>query len=233
MSILNKKIVKVNINIYNNVRIVKNLTLRTILIFPLFVSLFFFSGCVKEEQTEETTMLQESIAKKVAMIIAFENFKDEEYFVPKEVLERAGIEVVTVSNSKGTAQGVSGGQALVNISLDELKIADYDGMVFVGGPGCLKNLDNQTSYQVAQETVNHDKVLAAICISPVILAKAGVLKGKKATVWSSALDKGPIKTLQENGAIYQDQKVVVDGQIITGNGPGAAEEFGQVIVQAL
>lgn len=171
--------------------------------------------------------------KKVAMIIAFTDFRDEEYFVPKEILEKAGVEISTVSNSKGTAQGVSGGQVLVNVSLDELKIADYDGIVFIGGPGCLKNLNNQTSYQVAQETVNHDKVLAAICISPVILAKAGVLKDRKVTVWSSVLDKGPIKTVQENGAIYQEEEVVIDGEIITANGPAAAEKFGQAIIQVL
>ena len=171
--------------------------------------------------------------KKVAMIIAFTDFKDEEYFVPKEVLEKAGVEITTVSNSKGTTQGISGGQATVNISLDELRIADYDGIVFIGGPGCLKNLDNRTSYQVAQEVIRQDRVLAAICISPVILAKAGVLKDKKATVWSSALDKGPIKTLQENGAIYQEEDVVIDNKIITANGPTAAEKFGQAIVNAL
>jgi len=209
------------------------LTLRTILILPLFVSLAFLSGCAKKEQTGETTMPQESIAKKAALIIAFENFKDEEYFIPKEVLEKAGIEVTTASNSKGTAQGVSGGQVPIDVSLDELKIEDYEGIVFIGGPGALKNLDNQTSYRIAQEAVSQGKILAAICISPVILAKAGLLQDKEATVWSSALDKGPVKILQENGANYQEDDLVVDGKIITGSGPAAAEKFGQAIVHLL
>jgi len=86
---------------------------------------------------------------------------------------------------------------------------------------------------VARETISQNKVLASICISPVILAKAGVLKGKKATVWSSPMDRGPVKILQNNGAIYEDKPVVVDGKIITGNGPGAAEEFGQAIIEVL
>ncbi|PIV10175.1 MAG: DJ-1 family protein [Candidatus Portnoybacteria bacterium CG03_land_8_20_14_0_80_41_10] len=210
----------------------ETISLKTVLVFPLFVSLIFFSGCAREEQTEKTIMPRES-NKKVAMLIAFTDFKDEEYFVPKEVLEKAGLEVVTVSNSKRTAQGVSGGQAPIDISLDELKVADYDGIVFIGGPGALKNLDNQTSYQIAQEAVEQNKILGAICISPVILAKAGVLQGKKATVWSSPLDKSPVKTLQENGANYQEEDIVVDGEVITGNGPAAAEKFGQAIVQRL
>jgi protease I len=211
----------------------RNLTLRTILIFPLFVPLVFLSGCVEEEQTEETIMPQESITKKIVLIVAFRDFKDEEYFIPKEILERAGLEVITTSNSKGTAQGVSGGQVPIDVSLDELKIEDYEGIVFIGGPGALKNLDNQTSYRIAQETIEQDKVLGAICISPVILAKADLLQNKKATVWSSPLDRSPVKILQENGADYQEDDLVVDGKIITGNGPGAAEEFGQAIVRLL
>jgi len=47
------------------------------------------------------------------------------------------------------------------------------------------------------------------------------------------MDRSPIKILQNNGAIYEDKRVVVEGKIITGNGPGAAEEFGQAIVEAL
>jgi protease I len=67
----------------------------------------------------------------------------------------------------------------------------------------------------------------------VILAKAGVLKEKRATVWSSPLDRGPVRILKENGAIYEDKDVVQDGKIITANGPGAAEEFGQKLVEIL
>jgi len=70
-------------------------------------------------------------------------------------------------------------------------------------------------------------------ISPVILAKAGALKGKKATVWSSPLDRSPIKILEAQGAEFVDEKVVWDGNIITGNGPDAAREFGKTIADAL
>jgi len=178
-------------------------------------------------------MLRGSTNKKVAIAIAFENFKDEEYFVTRQVLEAAGRKVITVSNKMGTAQGVSGGQTPVDLSLDELKVEDYDGLVFIGGPGCLENLDQPVSYQIARETVKQDKILGAICISPVILAKAGLLKDRKATVWSVSLDKSPVKILQDGGANYQEQPVVIDGKIITGNGPAVAREFGQAIVRLL
>ena len=106
-------------------------------------------------------------------------------------------------------------------------------MVFIGGPGAPKYLDNEISYQIAKDAISQGKVLAAICISPTILAKAGVLSGKKATVWSSSLDKSAIKILEQNSVIYQKDSVVVDGKIITANGPAVAEQFGKKLVELL
>jgi protease I len=189
----------------------------------------------KEEITmpktsEETPSLQ---GKKVAMIIAFRDFRDVEYFVPKEILEKAGAKIVTVSTKMGTAIGADGGDTEVNLLLSNLNVADFDAVVFIGGPGALDYLDNENSYKVARETIEKNKILGSICISPVILAKAGVLSGKRATVWSSPLDRSPVKILKENGAIYEDKDVVQDGKIITANGPAAAEEFGQKLVEVL
>lgn len=171
--------------------------------------------------------------KKVAMVIAFRNFQDMEYFVPKEVLESAGVEVKTASNKTGLAIGVFGGEAQVDLLVENFNPADFDAVIFVGGDGCLKCLDNENSYKVARETISQNKILAAICISPVILAKAGVLKGKKAVVWSSVMDKSPIKILKENGANYEAKPVVQDGKIITADGPASAEEFGSMILEIL
>jgi len=171
--------------------------------------------------------------KKIAIIIAYKDFRDEEYFIPKEVLENAGAEIKTASTKKGTAIGADGGEVEIDLLVSEINPADFDAIVFIGGPGALKYLDNEDSYQLAKETISQNKVLAAICISPVILAKAGVISGKKATVWSNPLDKSAIKILENNGAIYQDESVVVDEKIITGNGPAAAEEFGETIIGVL
>lgn len=173
------------------------------------------------------------LGKKAALVIAFRDFRDEEYFIPKQILEGAGLEVKTVSTQTGLAIGSLGQKTQVDLILTDFNPVNFDAVIFVGGPGCLDNLDNENSYRVLNETVTQDKLLASICISPVILAKAGVLSGKKATVWSSALDKTSIKTLEENGAIYQDDQVVQDGKIITANGPSAAEEFGQMILETL
>ena len=215
----------------------KSLIFILIIVILVIGGILIYQNLVKKEKEispeEKITMPETLKGKKVAMIIAFKDFRDEEYFVPKEILEKAGAEIKTVSNKMGTAIGADGGDVKVDLLVSEIDPAEFVAVVFIGGSGCLENLDNESSYRVAQETVSQNRVLASICLSPVILAKAGVLEGKKATVWSSVMDRSPIKILQNNGAIYEDKRVVVEGKIITGNGPGAAEEFGQAIVEAL
>ncbi|MFZ5559581.1 MAG: DJ-1/PfpI family protein [Patescibacteria group bacterium] len=172
-------------------------------------------------------------ASKIAMIIAFRDFRDEEYFVPRDIFEDAKAEIKVASSNLGTAQGADGGEVSVDIKLSDLDVSDFDALVFIGGPGALSYLDNSDSYKITKDAISQNKLLAAICVSPAILAKAGVLNGKKATVWTSPLDKSAKKILEDNGAIFQDQDVVQDGNIITGSGPSAAKKFANKIVDAL
>jgi len=167
---------------------------------------------------------------KIAIIIAFRNFRDEEYFIPRDIFLEAGFEVQTISSEKGTAIGGSGGEAEVDISFEEFDVSKFDAIVFIGGPGAYKYIEDEQVWHIAQETVKQNKVLAAICIAPVILAKAGVLERKKATVWSSVMDKKPVHILEENGARYLDKPVVQDNKIITANGPAAAQQFAEAIL---
>jgi protease I len=178
------------------------------------------------------TKMPEVKGKKAVMVIAFRDFRDAEYFVPKEILEEAGIEVKTASNKLGTAIGADGGDTKVDLLVSQINVSDFDAIIFVGGPGCLDALDNEESYRIAREAVSQNKVLAAICISPVILARAGVLRGKRATVWNDFV-KSQAKILKREGAIFEDKPVVVDGKIVTANGPEAAKDFGEAILSLL
>jgi len=166
---------------------------------------------------------------KLAYIIAHKNFRDEEYFIPKEVLEGVGIKVDTFSNKKGVAVGSEGGDVEAE-SIEKIKVNDYEGVILAGGQGALKYLDNDDVYSLVNEFKQKGKLVSAICISPTILAKAGFLKDKKATVWSSNMDKSPINTLEKERVQYVDKPVVSDGRIITANGPEAAKSFGVEIV---
>jgi len=171
------------------------------------------------------------MTKKIAIIIAFRNFCDEEYFIPRDIFLKAGLDVSTISSEKGIAIGGSGGEAEVDISFENFNFSEFDAIVFVGGPGAYKYIDDQSIWQIIRDAIKQGKILAAICIAPVILARAGVLEGRKATVWSSVMDKKPIHILEENGAEYQDKTVVQDGKIITANGPPSAQEFAETILE--
>jgi protease I len=171
--------------------------------------------------------------KKIAMVVTFRDFRDAEYFIPADILTTCGAEIVNVSTQKGMAVGADGGDIEVQLTPQEFRVEDFDALVFVGGPGMGKNLENKDFQRMAQQAAKTGKVLGAICIAPVLLAKAGVLQGKKATVWSSPMDKSPINMLKEAGAAYQNEDVVIDDKIITANGPDAAESFGEALVEML
>jgi len=185
------------------------------------------------ERSEEKDNSYKTMEKKILMVVAFKDFKDEEYFVTKEVLEKAGFLIETTSSQKGMALGTEGGEAVTTLLSSEVNPQNYEAIVFVGGSGMGKELDNQEFQKLAKEFVKNDKIVAAICVAPGLLAKAGVLNNLKATVWSSALDKSLIKILKDYGALYEDLAVVQDGKIITANGPDAAQEFGEAIASQL
>ncbi len=170
---------------------------------------------------------------KILIIIAFRDFQDIEYLVLKKELEREGIKTETVSNKKGIAVGVFGETVEIKKTISEIDVSDYHGIVFVGGGGCLPHLNNEISYQIARDASKKDLLLAAICIAPVILAESGVLKNKKATVWSSLMDRFPVRALKKNGVEYQKKNVVQDGRTITANGPKSAFLFAHKIIEVL
>lgn len=165
--------------------------------------------------------------KKIVMIIAPENFRDEEYREPKTIFEKAGIKVVTASSKLGMAKGKLGMTAKADILLKDINAADYAAILFIGGPGCYNYYDDPTAHKIAQDAVQKGKLLGAICAAPGILASAGVLKGKKATMFA---DDG---TLKKGGAIYTGAGVEIDGNIITATGPQTAKAWGEAVAKVL
>lgn len=162
------------------------------------------------------------------MIIAHEQFRDEEYLEPRKILSENGIEITVASWDLGMAVGKFGAQVKLDLILDEVSTIKYNAIIYVGGPGCKKYWDNPTAHRIAQEAIEHNKVLAAICSAPVILAKAGCLKNIKATCYS-----GDVQELKKLGAIYTGNPIEQDGLIITADGPNSATGFGIRILETL
>ena len=168
---------------------------------------------------------------KALFVIAPVDFRDEEYFIPKQILEEGGIEVTTTSTSE-TSTSKFGKQVNIDLLIEEVN-SNYDAIIFVGGSGAKDYFDNLTALELAKKFFEANKFVTAICIGPAILAKAGVLNDKKATVWTSPKSKESKEILTDNGAEYVNQDVVIDGKIITANGPEAAEAFGKKILEVL
>ena len=166
---------------------------------------------------------------KALLIIAPKDFRDEELFHTREVLEKAGIKTEIASLRKGEATGMLGGRVSVDLTIDRVKVEDYDAVIFVGGSGSSVYFKNERALAIAREACSLGKVVGAICIAPVILANAGVLRGKKATVWDGEF----VKMLEAGGAKHTGKNVEVDGKIVTANGPHAAKDFGKRIAELL
>ncbi len=171
--------------------------------------------------------------KKVLIIIAFDNFQDIEYQEVRKVLEKNGVGMTVVSSKAGQARGKLGNMVNIKETIYTINPKDYDAVIFIGGPGAEEYFENHRAYQICHETLNHKKILAAICIAPVILAKAGVLSHKKVTVWSSVADTTYVEMLKGGQATYIGNNVQVDGKIITASKPEASADFAKKIAVAL
>ena len=167
-------------------------------------------------------------AKRVLFMPASKDFRDEEYFQPKKILEDSGVLTTTASTILGELTGMLGSTARSTINIADTKVEDYDAVVFVGGIGAEKLFHDHFAIEIAKNSLKNNKILAAICIAPMILANSGVLKGKKATI-SSYLSK----ELASKGAIYTNSPVEADGIIITASGPRSSDIFAKTILKLL
>jgi len=184
-------------------------------------------GKISEKGGERKEMEMQSLGK-VLMVVAPKNFRDEEYQKPRQVLEAAGWQIEVASKRVNEAVGMLGAKAKIDKDISQVNVDDYQGVVFVGGTGAAVYFEDQTVLALAKTAFEKDKVVGAICIAPSILANAGILQEKKATAFSSEQEN-----LIAKGAQYTGEPVTVDGKIVTANGPGAAEEFGEKLVEKL
>jgi len=197
--------------------------MRELILSLILALIIFISGCIEQKEVS-----LDLAGKKVLMIIAPKNFRDEELLRPKEILEKAKANVTIASKGVKTAKGMLGSSVSVDLDLSQVNVKDYDAIVFVGGTGAEVYFNDSKALKIAKEAYEQDKVVAAICIAPSILANAGILEGKQATAFPSEASN-----LEANGARYTGEAVTIDGRIITAKGPEAASQFGNAIAKAL
>jgi protease I len=186
--------------------------------------------CVGYPAGEGTTAAVQTGAagKKAALIVASQNFQDDELFGTKRVLDAAQAQTFIASTRAGVVRGALGGVAEADVPLSRLRVADYDAIIFIGGLGAAEYAGSPAALNIAREAVRTGKVVAAIGVAPTVLANADVIAGVRVTSFLSEQQR-----LIQAGAIYTGAPFEREGLIITATGPEAAVDFGRLIVGAL
>ena len=171
--------------------------------------------------------------KNVLIVISPLDFQDEELSKTIKELEKKDISYTIISTREGLAVGMGGGKVLIDKTISDMfhTAEQNSALIIIGGSGAPATLwNNKKLHTLTTEYYEKQKVVAAICLAPAVLARAGILQGKKATIYN---DDPAIAELGKGGAIYVSSPVVVDGTIITANGPSAAPAFGEKVAKAI
>ncbi len=159
-------------------------------------------------------------------VLLADGFEEIEAIEPIDIMRRAGLNVTTVALKDYTVTGAHNIPVKADILIDDVIKEDMELLMLPGGAGHT-NLDKSKGvHELIDYADENGLYMAAICASPSILGKRGLLKGKKATCFP-----GFEKYLE--GALVVSDKAVIDGKIITGKGAGAAGDFGFLIVETL
>jgi putative intracellular protease/amidase len=169
--------------------------------------------------------------KKVLLVIASEAFQPIEYGVTKDVLEEAGVTVITASDKPGGAVATDNSVTPVDLKINDVRVGDYDGIFLIGGNGAMEKLDNEIVYDLIRNAVKRPMPYGAICVATRILAKANAIAGKQATGWNG--DNALLAIYNGHGVTLIDKDVVIHGLLVTAVGPTSAEAFGKAILRVL
>lgn len=163
-----------------------------------------------------------------ALIISADLFEDSELKIPYQSLRELGIHVDIASMDKGAIVGKHGFNVYATMTLNEVDPKQYDILVLPGGKSPSVIRKEKKALEIARYFFDHDKLVAAICHGPQILISAGLMEGRVATGYQSIA-----KELEDAGAIYKDEKVVIDQNLITSRQPSDLNAFMEAIKEYL
>lgn len=156
-----------------------------------------------------------------------EGFEELEALEPIDILKRGGLEVKTVGVTGKVVTGAHGIPFTADIEVKNAVFDNLEAVILPGGMPGSKNLEDSADVQkFIDYTYKNGILTCAICAAPFIFGHKGMLKGKKATCY-------PGIEPQLKGAEITGAQATKDGNIITGRGPGAAKEFGFLILESL
>jgi len=169
-------------------------------------------------------MQKNTAMKKRVLCLLVDGFEEIETVTPVDLLRRAGIEVVIAALHGQTASGRGGIRLEADGVLTDIAAADFDLLLIPGGPGVEALRSDGRPAALAREFAAAGKWVAAICAAPLVLLDAGLLAGRRFTAYHSVRE-------ELGGGL--DERVVVDGRIITSRGAGTAQDFALVLIACL
>ena len=175
-----------------------------------------------------------AISDKLVAFLLTNGVEQVELTSPRAALDEAGAKTVVVSPSEGTLQAMEGDwehaeKFPVDVPVSEASVEDFDALVLPGGT---LNADalrvDENAVELVKAFFSADKPVAAICHAPWILAEAGLARDRRLTSYASTR-----VDLENAGAQWVDEEVVIDGNLITSRNPGDLEAFNAAIRTAL
>jgi protease I len=171
-----------------------------------------------------------SLKGKRIAILAEQDFEDVELMEPLKAMKEAGAQIFIVGSGSQTSYQGKRGKATIKVDIDADKVRadDFDAVIIPGGYAPDKMRLHQPMIDLVRKAHDLGKVIAAVCHGPQLLISAGIVSGRRLTSWPSvAID------LKNAGAIWVDEPLVKDGNIITSRRPSDLPVFNRAIIQAL
>lgn len=163
---------------------------------------------------------------KKALIFLVTGFEEIEALATVDILRRGGVDIKTVSlTDSKTVEGSHSVPVVADQLFNEADFATADILILPGGT--VKINEHEGLKQKVSEFYNAGKNVAAICAAPMVLGGLGILKGRKATCYPS------FEKYLEGAELATDQAVVIDGNVITGRGPGLTFDFALELLEIL
>lgn len=169
--------------------------------------------------------MTENRKNSVLIFLPKKDFNEEEYTVVKNRMLKAGKQIFITSDDQFSCSGSKGMKVKSDTSFYNVNVNNFGAFILIGGSGSKSYWKNEALHKITRKFFDAKKIIAAICSSPITLAKAGILQSKKATCYDE--DK---MELINYGIDYQDKNVVIDENIVTANDARSALHFAEAIL---
>ena len=161
-----------------------------------------------------------------ALIVSSDRFEDSELSEPLQQLQAKGVAVDVAAPQQGPITGKHGHRASAGLALRAVRAEDYDLLLLPGGeaPASLRKVPEAVA--IVRHFLETGKLVGAICHGPQLLVATGLMAGRSATCYRAVRQE-----LEAAGAIYQDQEVVVDSNLVTSRQPADIPAFMRAILR--